>query len=121
MIKGTGIDIIEIDRIRKTIEKHGAHFYTKLFTEKEIAYCIGYNDPAPIIAGRFAAKEAIAKALGTGFGKALSWLDIEIENDEAGAPHCTFSDPLIKAFDSPKIHLSISHCSTHATAIAIRS
>ena len=119
MIKGIGNDIIEIDRIRKTIEKHGAHFYQKIFTEEELEYCLAHKDSALPLAGRFSAKEAIAKALGTGFGKSVSFQDIEILNDELGRPIVEFSDTLNEEFNFPHILISISHCKEYATAIAL--
>ncbi len=112
MIAGIGTDIIEIDRIRESIEKHGSHFLDRLFSKKEQDYCHKYKDSAPHFAGRFAAKEAIGKALGTGFGAELSFLDIEIINDESGKPVVLLEKEL-------KIHLSISHCNSFATATAI--
>lgn len=118
-IKGIGNDIIEIDRIRKTIEKHGAHFYNKLFTEAELEYCLGHKEPSTPIAGRFSAKEAIAKALGTGLGKSVSFLDIEILNDELGRPYPEFTDSFNDYFNNPHILISISHCKEYATAVAL--
>lgn len=118
-MKGLGNDIIEIQRIRDTIERHGTHFYKKIFTEKELEYCLQNKDPAPSLAGRFSAKEAIAKALGTGFGQSISWLDIEILNDEKGRPHVTFSETFNNTFSFPEVLISISHCKSYATAVAI--
>ena len=106
-----GIDIIEIERIEASIEKHGQHFLDRIFTKKEQADCLDTPNHAMRFAGRFAAKEAIAKALGTGFGKELSWLDIEIENDANGRPQATVK--------GKSIQISISHCKSHATAIAL--
>jgi holo-[acyl-carrier protein] synthase len=120
-ILGVGNDILEIDRIRKSIQAHGQRFLDRIFTKKEQAYCLNHQDAAPRFAGRFAAKEAIAKALGTGFGDALSWLDIEILADGSGRPIATFSEKLQKQFHNPRIHLSISHCKLYALATAILS
>lgn len=119
MTKGLGNDIIEIERIRQTIEKHGPRFYQKIFTEKELDYCLSHKDSAPILAGRFAAKEAIAKALGTGFGKSVSFLDIEISNDELGRPLVEFSDSINQDFNSPQVLITISHCKDYASAVAL--
>ena len=118
-VRGIGNDILEINRIRKTIEKHGNHFYEKIFTETEIEYCLSYKDPACHLAGRFSAKEAIAKALGIGFGKAISFQDIEITNDELGRPIVELSDSVNARFESPQIILSISHCKEYANAVAL--
>lgn len=119
MIKGLGNDIIEIDRIRQTVEKHGPHFYKKFFNERELEYCLAHVDPANLLAGRFAAKEAIAKAMGTGFGSSISFLDIEILNDELGRPFVELSDSFNETFNSPHLLISISHCKTYATAVAL--
>ena len=118
-IRGLGNDIIEIERVRQSIERHGLHFLNRLFTQREQDYCYKFKDPVPHFAGRFAAKEAIVKALGTGFGSHVSWHDIEVLNDEQGKPFVQISEPLQKQFDHPHILVSISHSSTHATAVAI--
>jgi holo-[acyl-carrier protein] synthase len=115
MIQGLGTDIIEVERIRRSIKEHGLHFLNRLFTQKEQDYCYKFQDPAPHFAGRFAAKEAIAKALGTGFGEELGWHDIEIGNDEKGKPIVTLSEKVKRG----KVFLSISHCVNYATATAI--
>lgn len=119
IIRGIGSDIIEITRIRESLQKHGEHFYNKLFTESEQEYCLNHADPAQPFAGRFAAKEAIAKSLGTGFGKILSWLDIEVQKDPAGRPIVSLCPSILTYFNNPIIHLTISHCHTYATATAI--
>ena len=108
-----GIDIIEIDRIKKAIDDHGQHFLDRIFTKKEQDDCAGN---AVRLAGRFAAKEAIAKALGTGFGKDLSWLDIEISNDGRGKPIATCVG---SGFQKQTIDISVSHCKSHASAVAL--
>lgn len=118
-LRGLGNDIIEIDRIRQSIERHGQHFLDRLFTPQEQEYCYKFKDPAPHFAGRFAAKEAIVKALGTGFGSEISWHDIEILGDERSKPIVTFSDAAKSRFHNPHVLVSISHCTTHATAVAI--
>jgi holo-[acyl-carrier protein] synthase len=118
-IEGLGNDILEIARIRESIERHGAHFLSKLFTPKEQEYCHRFKDPAPHFAGRFAAKEAIAKALGTGFGAELSWLEIEILNDDHGKPVVSLSQALNQRLGPHQLLVSISHSTEYATAVAI--
>lgn len=118
-IKGIGNDIVEIERIRKSYERHGYRFLTRLFSEKEQDYCLKFKDPVPHIAARFSAKESIAKALGTGFGEHLSWLDIEILNDPSGKPNAHFSAELKQKFDDPLILISISHCHLYVSTSAI--
>ena len=119
MVQGIGNDIIEIDRIKKSIDRHGSHFLDRLFTQKEQEYCFQHTQPAIRFAGRFAAKEAIVKAFGVGFGKDISWHDIEILNDEHGRPLTSFSPHILSHFNRPIIHISISHCENYATAVAI--
>ena len=121
MISGLGNDIIEIERIRSSIQRHGLHFLNRLFSQREQDYCYKHQDPSPHFAGRFAAKEAIAKTLGTGFGEHLAWHDIEIINDELGKPIVYLSETLKKKYNNPKILLSISHCNSFAIATAIWS
>lgn len=116
----TGIDIVEIDRIRAAIQRRGQRFLDRLFTPAEQRYCQQHTvDPAMRYAGRFAAKEAIAKALGTGIGPFVGWLDIEIASLENGEPMVVLSKDLACRYQMPQIALSISHCRAYATAVAI--
>lgn len=117
-MRGIGVDIIEIERIRNSIDNSQGALLDKILTASEKAYCLTYKDPAAQVAGRFAAKEAIAKALGCGFGEELSFEDIEILNDVKGKPIPTLSPEAEHRFHSPIIHLSISHCKTYAVAFA---
>lgn len=119
VIRGIGNDIIEISRLRQSIERHGMHFLNRLFTQREQDFCYKFKDPVPHFAGRFAAKEAIAKALGTGFGAQVGWHDIEIINDELGKPLVYLSAAIHQKFNSPQMMVSISHSTDYATAIAI--
>src|SRR5579863_7456002 len=109
-ILGIGNDIIEIERIRGSINTHGARFLAKLFTTQEEDYCRKYEDPVPHFAGRFSAKEAIVKALGTGFGKQVSWRDIEILNDSTGKPSVHFAHSMKEKLEGTTVLISISHC-----------
>ncbi len=123
MILGLGNDILEIDRVKSSIDRHGQHFLNRLFTQKEQDYCYQFQNPVPHFAGRFAAKEAISKALGTGFGTELAWHDIEVINDPKGKPVVLFSPHFRKTHPAIEILVSISHCTHYvvATAILIRS
>lgn len=118
-IAGIGTDIIEIDRIEEAINRHGERFLSRIFTEKERNYCERYADKTPHYAGRFAAKEAIVKALGTGFQFEMTWQDIEVINDSLGKPEVILSPRLKKTFPTAIFFLSISHCNKYATATAI--
>jgi holo-[acyl-carrier protein] synthase len=119
MILGIGNDIVEIDRIRKSYEKHKDHFLLKLFTENERQYCMRFSDPFPRIAGRFAVKEAIVKALGTGFGKEVSWQEIEVINNAQGKPEVFLHGSIKEKTLHTQIHVSISHCESFASAVAV--
>ena len=120
MIIGIGTDIVEIDRINKAI-KRTPNFINKLFTKKEIEYFISRKMRPEFIAGKFAAKESVAKALGTGFRK-FGFRDIEIHKDELGKPLVLLSGgakEIADKFGDYKLHLSISHGRENAIAYAI--
>ncbi len=119
LINGLGTDIIEIHRIKLAIDRHGERFIDRLFTKKEKEYCGRYNDPIPRYAGRFAAKEAILKALGTGLKPDITWQEIEIINDSQGKPEVHLSERLKRIFPMTHLLVSISHCESYATATAI--
>src|SRR6476620_8726190 len=85
-IVGTGIDIVECLRIAQMIERHGELFITRVYTDAEIEYCTARKAATQHYSGRWAAKEAVLKALGTGWRRGISWRDIEIRNDMGGKP-----------------------------------
>ena len=121
-VVGVGIDQIEVSRIRDSLEKHGDHFLKKIFSENEQTYCQNKADPAPCLAARFAAKEATAKAMGTGFGPEFGWLDSEISNGEAGEPILSFSEKgesLLKTKGASRALISLTHLEAVASAIVI--
>ncbi|HTV47642.1 MAG TPA: holo-ACP synthase [Phycisphaerae bacterium] len=121
-ILGHGVDLVEVARIAEMIERHGEHFLNRCFTATEQEYCASYKDSAPHYAGRFAAKEAIAKALGTGFRGQINWTDMEILPDTEGRPVLALKGPIREAAGEMGIshwHVSISHTMEHAMASAI--
>jgi len=121
MIIGIGIDIIEINRIKKNLLAHPSMLDT-IFTKKEIEYCSSKKNQAHHFAARYACKEAFLKAIGTGWRDGIKYLDIEITNDRLGAPVLTLYDKAKSLQDTLQIkhlHLSISHTGTLATAIVI--
>ncbi len=120
-ILGIGNDIIEIERVRLALKKHGHRLMDRLLSEREKAYCLAFRDPAMRLAGRFAAKEAIVKALGCGFGDKVGWLEIEIINNPEGKPEALLATRLKEHFAHPQLLISISHCKSYATAVAIWS
>ena len=122
MILGTGIDIIEVARIQTSFEKFGDRFVNRILRPNEIAYCLSHRAPGPFLAARFAAKEAISKAFGTGIGAQLGWLDMEVARKESGEPYVILHDKgleLLAARGGRHVHLSLSHTQGHAAAVAI--
>jgi holo-[acyl-carrier protein] synthase len=122
-ILGHGIDIVETGRIRELVERHGAHFLDRVFTKGEQEYA-GRNPKRYYehLAGRFAAKEAVLKVLGTGWRGGIAWTDVEVVRDPSGQPRIVLSGECARIAGEIGIcrwHLSISHIETHATASAI--
>ena len=113
---GIGNDIIEIKRIENAVKKES--FVKKVFTEKEIEYIISRGGRAETYAGKFSAKEAVSKALGTGV-RGFSPNDIEILNNELGKPYVIFKNSIEDFNNKYFVEISISHCKEYATATAI--
>lgn len=118
MILGTGIDIVEIERIKLTITKWGSRFLNKVFTDNEIAYCNSKADPAQHFAVRFAAKEAFYKALPQNREYTFSWKDIEVISEKSGNPLLKTSGISGRLGDI-SVHLSLSHSKESAVAVVI--
>jgi holo-[acyl-carrier protein] synthase len=122
MILGTGIDIIEVTRIHASYEKFGERFINRILRSTEVAYCLSHRNPAPFLAARFAAKEAISKAFGTGIGQHLGWQDMEVGREDSGKPYVILHDrglTLLKQRGGRLVHLSLSHTEHHAAAVAV--
>ena len=122
MILGTGIDIIEVERIRNSHERFGERFLKRILRPAEIEYCLTHKRPAPFLAARFAAKEAVSKAFGTGIGAQLGWQDIEVGRKPSGEPFVILHDGglhLLQERAARIVHLSLSHTETYAAAMAI--
>lgn len=119
MITGIGTDIVEINRIEKAV-KRTSNFIDKVFTYKEKEYFKTKNFRPEVLAGNFAAKEAVSKALGTGF-RGFGLLDIEVLRDDKGKPIVSLSDKIYKLFSTGNfnIHISISHSRDNAIAYAV--
>ena len=124
MIIGIGVDIIEIERVRQAIQNN-KNFLSKLFTERELDYFISRNMNSEVIAGNFAAKEAVSKALGTGI-RGFSFKDIEILRNELGKPEVILhnganliGNKLVGNNNSLRVHLSISHNNSNAIAYSV--
>ncbi len=120
-VLGIGTDIIECLRIAKMIEKHGEVFLTRVFTPEEIDYCSGRKAANQHYAGRWAAKEAVLKALGTGWAHGIQWTDVEVVNQAGGKPLISLTGKALEISRDQGIDemmISISHCRHYATAYA---
>ena len=117
-----GIDLVECERIEHVWRQHPEQFLSRILTPAEREYCERKKNPLPHIAGRFAAKEAVLKVLGTGWRGQISWTDIEVLNDAAGQPHVTLSGytrEVAERMGIARILLSITHTDKNAAASAI--
>ena len=120
MVIGIGIDIIEIDRVRESVDKYGDHFLQKIYTEKELKYCLNKSDKYQHLAARFAAKEAVYKALSSGWDKNIGWKNIEITNLPNGMPVVTLNGEVRKFLsDQKNLKISISHSRDYVASVAI--
>jgi len=121
-IVGIGTDITDCARIDKMIQRHGVHFLEHVFTQREISYSSSKKRASEHFAGRWAAKEAVLKALGTGWIGGISWKDVEVVNEIGGRPRIDLHSGAKKIADQlgiTEILISISHCSSHAIAYAV--
>ena len=122
MIVGLGTDIIEIVRIGQIIERHGELFLNRIFTDDEVSYCQKRKSSNQHFAGRWAAKEAVLKALGTGFIRGIHWRDIEVQSQKSGRPLIVLSGgarDLADRMGIGEMLITISHCRSYATATAV--
>jgi len=121
-IIGTGVDIVETGRIQHSVEEFGDRFLNRCFWPAEVAYCQGMKFPSLHFAARFAAKEAISKAFGTGIGQQLGWKDMEICKRDSGEPYAVFHGKgaeLARNRGVSEVFVSLSHCREYAAAHAV--
>jgi holo-[acyl-carrier protein] synthase len=122
MILGVGIDLVEVGRVRDSLARLGERFARKILLPAESAYCFGHADPSTHVAARFAAKEAVSKAFGTGIGVEIGWLDIEVVRAESGSTrvelHGAGAD-LFRRRGGRTLHLNLTHTAAYASAVAI--
>ena len=121
-IVGIGTDIVECLRIGRMIERHGELFLTRIYTDREIRYCQSRKRAMEHFAGRWAAKEAILKCLGTGWTNGLCWTDMEVRNEPRGGPKVYLAGAAKERALELRIAdvlLTISHCRAYATAYAL--
>mgnify|MGYP001582917855 CR=1 FL=1 len=122
MIKGIGIDIVELDRFRRAMARGGKRFLERIYTSGELSGARPRKDRLQYFAARFAAKEAILKALGTGWSGGIAWTDVEIVGKADGAPSVKLSGvarTTARKRHMGKIHLSLTHTESSAAAVAI--
>lgn len=121
-IVGIGTDIVECLRIAKMIERHGEKFINRVYTPHEIEYCSKRGAATQHYSGRWAAKEAVLKAMGTGWVQGIAWRDVEVRNDAKGRPIIRLAGgarDVCEKLEISQMHISISHCRSHATAYAL--
>jgi holo-[acyl-carrier protein] synthase len=122
MIFGIGIDVVENARIADSIRRHGDRFLERVYHSAEVDYCRSMTDPTPHFAVRFAAKEAVSKAFGTGFSGEVSWKDIEVRRKPSGEPFVVLhaaAEDLAKRLGITAVHISLSHSQSYAVANAL--
>lgn len=121
-IVGIGTDIAECERIGKMIQRHGDHFLDHVYTGNEILYSRTKKRSEEHFTGRWAAKEAVLKALGTGWIGGISWKDVEVQNESGGRPRILLHGGALEVAEKlaiSEILISISHCSSYAVAYAV--
>lgn len=121
-IIGHGIDLVECERIQQLAERYGDRFLTRIFTPTELDYCMGRVRKWEHLAGRFAVKEAILKAIGTGWRGKIAWTDMAVSNDPAGRPSIKLNGHTREVAEQrgiSEIQISITHTKDHAIASAL--
>jgi len=122
MILGVGIDLVEVRRIRDSLERLGERFARRILCPAEYEYCFSHAEPSPHVAARFAAKEAVSKAFGTGIGTELGWLDIEVLRLASGSTQVHLHGAVAQLMEhrsAKSIHLNLTHTAQYASAVAI--
>ena len=121
-VLGVGVDIVETERIDRSLERFGDRFLHRVFTAGEIAYCQSMKFPARHFAARFAAKEAVSKAFSTGIGKSMGWRDIDVHRQESGQPFVMLeggAKALATERGVTSVWISLSHTDHHAVATIV--
>ena len=121
-VLGIGVDLVENARIEHSLERFGERFLRRVFTDGEIAYSQSMKFPGRHLAARFAAKEAVSKAFGTGIGKAMGWKDIYVRRKESGEPYVVLEGGANKLADErqvSKVSITLSHTEHHAMAVIV--
>ena len=119
MTESVGIDLVEVKRIQKAAERSGERFLKRIFTERERAYCQKKGNEYGSLAARFAAKEAVFKALGTGWSMGAKWTDIEVINDALGKPEVVLHGKIKELVGTKHVAISLTHTREYAQAVAV--
>jgi holo-[acyl-carrier protein] synthase len=121
-VRGIGIDVVQVERIRGSVERFGARFEARIFTADELTYCRGHKDPMPHLAARFAAKEALFKAIGTGLSGGVRWTDAEVVQPGGRQPLIHLSGvaaDVFRARGAHQAHLTLAHDAGIAVACVV--
>ncbi|MEX1137999.1 MAG: holo-ACP synthase [Bacteroidota bacterium] len=118
-IRGIGVDVVDVERMKQMLLEQGDAFVGKVFTDAEAAYCRSRKNPHEHFAARFAAKEAVSKAMQRGWSGEFRWKDIEVMNEPSGAPRIVLYGELARLLGGTKVHLSLSHTEKTVVAFSI--
>ena len=119
MIKGIGVDVVDVQRMKAILSEQGVSFIDRVFTVTEISYCQSKQNPEQHFAARFAAKEAVSKAMQTGWSGIFRWKDVEVVNEPSGAPKIILYEEVLLSLQSCAVHLSLSHTENTVVALAV--
>jgi len=119
MIQGIGVDVVDVERMKSILAEQGKTFIDRVFTETEVAYCEAKQNPEQHFAARFAAKEAVSKAMQTGWSGMFRWKDVEVVNEPSGAPKILLYNAVARSLEKSTVHLSLSHTETTVVAFAV--
>jgi holo-[acyl-carrier protein] synthase len=118
-VEAIGIDLVEVPRIAEAIRRYGDRFVSRVFTPWEIQYCYSKINPELSFAARFAVKEAVFKAIGTGFSEGVKWTSVEVVNDKRGQPEVRLGQGIRRHIGDKKIIISLTHTREYAMASAV--
>jgi holo-[acyl-carrier protein] synthase len=118
-IQGIGVDVVDVKRMKIALDTWGPGLIKKMFTDTEVAYCKATKRPHEHFAARFAAKEAVSKAMETGWSGKFRWRDVEVINDPSGAPKVILHDYVAGQLAQCRVHVSLSHTENTVVAFAI--
>lgn len=118
-IQGIGVDVVDVKRMKVALDTWGPGLIRKMFTDTEIAYCRSKKKPHEHFTARFAAKEAVSKAMETGWSGKFRWRDVEVVNDASGAPKVILHDFVAEQLSQCRVHVSLSHTENTVVAFAV--